>query len=79
MGGIAIVLPVAICVVVATGFLFASLQDALAARILNGVALAIALIWVIDLIALVLLLSFDAASRTDSHADEIGPEEHESM
>jgi uncharacterized membrane protein len=78
VAGVAVLLPVAISVVGATGFLFASLQDALLARVLYGVALAIGLLWIIDLIALVLLLGFDAAARLD--AGEAGePDEHEPM
>lgn len=78
VGGAAL-LPVAISVVLATGFLFASLQDAVAARILNGVALGLGLLWVIDLIGLVLLLGFDAAARSAAAGDDIEQGREEPM
>lgn len=78
VAGGAALLPVAISVVLATGFLFASLEDAVAARILNGVALGLGLLWVVDLIALVLLLGFDAAARSDTGGGDIEQNEHES-
>ncbi|MGH7136623.1 MAG: hypothetical protein ACREHD_12850 [Pirellulales bacterium] len=76
IAGGAALLPVAISVVLATGFLFASLQDLVAARILNGIALGLGLLWVIDLIALVVLLGFDAAARSDA-GGEVESDEQE--
>lgn len=61
----AVLLPVAVTLVVATGFLFAALQDAAAARGLFAVALAFGLSWVIDLVALLLVLGFGTAARWD--------------
>ena len=66
----AVLLPVAVTLVLATGFLFTALQDPGAARLLNGVALALGLLWLVDLVALVLLLGFEAGGRA-----EIGPDQ----
>ncbi|HET6879327.1 MAG TPA: hypothetical protein VFI31_04200, partial [Pirellulales bacterium] len=71
----AVLLPVAITLVLATGFLFAGLQDTGAARVLNGVGLALGLTWAIDLIALVIMLGFDAARRAELDPKE--PDEGE--
>ncbi len=49
----ACVLPVAIVVVVATGWLLGALDDAAGARGSNRVALALGIVWVIDLVCLV--------------------------
>ncbi|HVX15209.1 MAG TPA: hypothetical protein VHC22_28710 [Pirellulales bacterium] len=70
----AVLLPVAITLVLATGFLFAGLQDMAAARLLNGFGLGLGLLWLIDLVGLVLLLGFEAAGRAEAeredHVDE---------
>jgi hypothetical protein len=67
----AVLLPVGVTLVIATGFLFSGLQDFAAARLLNGVALALGLFWVTDLVALVLLLGLDAAERAEAEDDHI--------
>ena len=59
-------LPIAIVLVVGTSALFAGLNDAVAARALNGVALALALVWVLSVIGLTIALAVDALSRRDA-------------
>lgn len=63
--GAAVLLPVAVTLIVATGFLFAALQDAIGARALFGVALACGLLWAMSLVGLVLVVGFDAAARRE--------------
>jgi hypothetical protein len=48
----ACVLPVAIVVVVAVGRLLAAMDDAAGARALDGVALALGILWIVDLVCL---------------------------
>jgi uncharacterized membrane protein len=66
----AVLLPVAVTLVVATGALLAGLHDAAAARVFSGVALALGLVWAIDLVALVVMLGFDAARRADEFSTD---------
>ena len=68
VGG-AVLLPVAITLVLATGFVFAGMQDPGAARVLNGIALALGLLWVLDLVAMVMLLGFEAARRAEIESE----------
>lgn len=63
--GAVVLLPVAVTLVVATGFLFSALQDTAGARALFAVALACGLSWAISLVGLVLILGFDAAFRRE--------------
>ena len=65
----ATLLPIAITLVIATSFLFAGFQDAAVVRVLNGVALTAGLLWVLDLVGLVVLLSLDSLVRTDTSAE----------
>ena len=53
----ACVLPVAITVVVTVAWLLAQMHDRAAAAVLDRVALAIGILWVIDLILLVVALA----------------------
>lgn len=73
--GAAVLLPVAITLVVATGFLFAAVQDAAGARALFAVALVCGLLWAMNLVGLVLMLGFDAAARSDTREENSGAEE----
>jgi hypothetical protein len=67
---VATLLPVAIVLVVGTSLLLAGLNDAAAARVLNGVALALGLVWIVCLIGLTIALTIDALGRR-----ETGPED----
>lgn len=61
-----ILLPIAVVLVIGTSALFAALNDAGAARALNGVALALALVWVLSVIGLTITLALDALARRDA-------------
>jgi len=61
----ACVLPVAITVVVTVAWLLAQMHDAAAAAVLDRVALAIGILWVIDLIVLVVALAIHALGPPD--------------
>lgn len=76
----AVLLPVAVTLVVAAGFLFAGFHDAVGARALFAVALACGLLWAIALVALLLLLGFDSAVKRDTDApfEESEGDEHDS-
>lgn len=71
----AVLLPIAILLVVATSFVFAGLQDAVAARALNAGAFVLGLLWILDLVALVLALAVDAVARQHSAAERRSDEE----
>lgn len=68
----AVLLPVAVTLVVATGFLFAAFNDATGAHALFAIALACGLLWALDLVALLLVLSLDTAARKDAAEPEAG-------
>lgn len=63
--GAAVLLPVAVTLCAATGSLFAALQDRAAARALFAGAFVCGLLWAMSLVGLVLILGFEAASRSD--------------
>jgi hypothetical protein len=67
---IAVLLPIAIVLAMGTSLLFTGLNDAPVARVMNGVALALGLLWLLSLIALTLALSLDAASRGNTARGE---------
>ena len=48
-------LPIAICVVLGIGTLLAAMGDSSGGTVLNRISLALAIIWVLDLIVLVLI------------------------
>ena len=52
----ALLLPVAISVVLGTGRLLATMEDSAGAAVLDRVALALAIIWAVNLIAILLAL-----------------------
>ena len=62
----ACVLPVAITVVVTVAWLLAQMHDAAAAAVLDRVALAIGILWVVDLIVLVVALAIHALGPPDA-------------
>jgi hypothetical protein len=57
---VACVLPLAIVVLVGAARLLAAMQDAAAANVLDRVALAIAILWAVDLLCLLLALAINA-------------------
>jgi len=65
----AILLPIAITLVAATAFLFNGLQDLGMARVLNGVAIGLGLLWTLDLAALTVVLGIDALMRAGGERD----------
>ncbi|HWB08719.1 MAG TPA: hypothetical protein VG826_05830 [Pirellulales bacterium] len=74
--GLATLLPIAIVLVVSTSLLFSGLNDAGAARVLNGVALALGLLWLLGLVSLTIALALDALGRRDAgHEERIRDEE----
>ena len=76
--GLATLLPIAIVLVVGTSLLFAGLNDPAAARVLNGVALGLSLLWVLGLIGLTIALALEALGQRDGvHEEQIGNEHHE--
>jgi hypothetical protein len=64
----ACVLPVAIVVVVAVGRLLGAMQDAAGAAALDRIALALGIVWVIDLVCLVLAQSINSLGPPDSES-----------
>ena len=67
----ALLLPITICVVAATGKLLDALQDPSGAILLGRLALGIGLIWVIDLILLSISQGINGLyDRPDDHEQE---------
>jgi len=60
-----LLLPVAICVIVALAALLTAMQDAAGGAALRYVALAGGVLWIVDLVAIVLLQAIDALDRPD--------------
>lgn len=70
--GVAVLLPIAIVLSMGTSLLFAGLNDAAVARVMNGVALALGLVWLLSLIALTLVLSIYAIYRDNTtHGEQL--------
>jgi hypothetical protein len=63
---LACVLPVAIVVLVATGWLLAAMQDEAAGRVLGRVALAFGLTWIVDLVVLVIAQGINSLGPPDA-------------
>jgi hypothetical protein len=60
-----ILLPIAICVVLGVAALLSAMGDATGGGVLQRVALACGIVWVVDLICLVLLLAVQAVKDHD--------------
>jgi hypothetical protein len=60
-----LLLPIAICVMVALAALLTAMQDAAGGAALRYVALAGGILWVVDLVAIVLVQAIDALDRSD--------------
>jgi hypothetical protein len=67
----AIILPIAICLILAVASLLSAMGDAVGGGVLRWVALGCGIIWAINLILLVLALSVNALSNpNDSNSEE---------
>ncbi len=62
---LACVLPVAIVVLVAAGWLLAAMQDEAAGRVLQRIALAFGLAWLVDLVVLVIAQGINSLGPPD--------------
>lgn len=67
---VALLLPIALTVILGVGTLVATMGDAAAGRALGWVGLGIGIVWVVDLVALVVLLGLSSLQGRD---DEPGP------
>jgi len=61
----ALLLPVAICVVLGVGHLLSTMDDKAAGTVLGHVALALGVLWIVDLILLLLLHALHTLSESD--------------
>jgi len=66
----AILLPIVICVLVGVARLLAGMADASGAQVLDYLALGVAIVWVIDLLAILILLAIDSVSRGEGPVDD---------
>lgn len=69
--GLAAGLPVVVCILVAVARLLAGLGDTIGATVIDRLALAIGIVWAIDLVFLVISQGFEALNR-DEPPDEQG-------
>ncbi len=60
----ALALPILMCILFGLGYLLSALNDAEAAAVVVRVNLALAVLWVLDLILLVLAVSFNSVVHT---------------
>jgi hypothetical protein len=60
-----LLLPIAICVVVALAAMLTAMQDTTGGAVLRYVALAGGILWVVDLVAIVLVQAIDALDRPE--------------
>ena len=63
--GVAVVLPIAIVVLLAVAALLGAMNDHWGGAVLNRVALACGLLWVVDLICLVLVVGINSLTNGD--------------
>ncbi|MBX3412214.1 MAG: hypothetical protein KF708_05800 [Pirellulales bacterium] len=66
----ALLLPIVICVLAAVGRLLAGMGDATGGAVLDYLALGAGVLWLVDLIALVILLALEAVTRDEQPSDE---------
>lgn len=66
----ALLLPIVICVLVGVARLLAGMADTSGAAVLDYLALGVAIAWVVDLIALVILLALESVSRGDAPTED---------
>ena len=70
LGGL-VVLPIALVIVLVVGRLLAAMGDAQAAHWLDGIALFGGIVWVVDLVAVVLVLGLQALAPSDEVEEDI--------
>jgi hypothetical protein len=63
-------LPIVLCVLLGLANLLGAMQDAAGAVVVNRFALAIGVLWVIDLIALVILQAIQSAAAAQRHSND---------
>lgn len=73
----ALLLPIAICLLLALGGLSDSTGDATGALVLAWIARAVGVIWVLDLVSLLVLLAIDVLLRRDEPIDTSPPSKTE--
>jgi hypothetical protein len=66
----ALLLPIVICVLVGVGRLLAGMADTSGAAVLDYLALAVAIVWLVDLLALLILLALDSVARGGEAGEE---------
>jgi hypothetical protein len=67
----AIILPIAICLILAVASLLSAMGDMTGGGVLRWIALACGIVWILDLILLVLALAVNAlVERDNSDSDE---------
>ena len=66
----ALFLPIAICVVAGVGVLLNGLGDPAGAHFLARTALAVGILWMIDLISLIVVLAINSSGWNNSPSDE---------
>jgi len=67
----AVVMPIAVCVILALGRLLLAMGDDPAGAVVDWIALAFGAVWVLDLICLILALAVNSLSEPD---EPPGPE-----
>ena len=65
-----LLMPVAICVVMALSALLTAMHDEVGGAVLRYVALAGGVVWVVDLVAIVLVQAIDTLTRPDEEEQE---------
>ena len=68
-----VVIPIAICVICGVGALLSAMGDALGGAVLNRIGLALAILWVLDLIVLVIFQGLNFLlnnHKNDDRTDE---------
>jgi hypothetical protein len=65
-----LVLPIAICVLLATGRLLAAMSDAAGAAVLDRLGLAAGILWVVGLIGLLIVLAIQSLGPPGEDVEE---------
>lgn len=66
----ALLLPIVICVLIGVARLLAGMADTSGAAVLDYLALGAAIVWLVDLIALLILLALDTVSRVEGPGED---------
>jgi hypothetical protein len=62
-------MPIAICIVLGVGALLSAMGDAAGGKVLNWISLALAILWVLDLVVLVLLQGLNSLFNNPPNDD----------